>query len=524
MGIVVPIWDGVGHRYSGIVTLRAYDSVMSSLRSYRFWTIAALAAAVVLAMLLAIDGRGPWYDEFYSYYVTRPGTQWLTAWPVWMRDNHPPLFYALAWATNGLGETMAQRRLVNIGILVVGCLALWLLYRRNAAFRKMALPYLLGLASFPPAIYYASELRSNFLVLASSAVAVAALSSLARPNHTAATWRGFAFLVVALAVGFSVHLTASVILGALGVAFGVALICARDWRGVRVLLIAGIIAILPFALSTGAQFSAMEANTRSFWIPAGFTAARWSVQKFVEEALFANWVLTIIGVGGLGWLAWRDLRQRQVSAMGGLALTLCGGMALAIVVLLALHMWRPLVIDRYLIGLAPPMAMLLAVGVLALIDALKATTLPRGLAPLMWCALVLGTFGAIYNNLNTTVSQPSWDGTARTIAGMVRRCPGTVVHADQSWNQSLIDAPPVENRTVVPFAYRWAARRHGIVVEPQASRVMATDCPTLFWSEHVAAFKPDDRAVADHLRARGFAVTNGHLHRIGRGWIFIAYR
>ncbi len=214
MGIVVPMWDGVGHRYSGIATLRAYDSVMSSFRSYRFWAMAALALAVLVAMVLAIDGRGPWYDEFYTYYVTRPGTTWAAAWPVWMRDNHPPLFYALTWATNWLGAEMAQRRLVNIGILAVACIALWILHRRSAVFQRLALPYLAGLASFPTAVFYAAELRSNFLAFAGVAVAVAALSSLARPYHTTTTWRGFAFLTVALAVGFSVHITASIILGA----------------------------------------------------------------------------------------------------------------------------------------------------------------------------------------------------------------------------------------------------------------------------------------------------------------------
>jgi hypothetical protein len=490
---------------------------ITQFRSFKPWALFVLGTALIAAMLTAIYGRGPWYDEFYTYYVTRPEAGFGTLWAEWMRDNHPPSFYCLAWLTNWLGHSMAQRRLVNLAFLLIGCLALGLLCRKRRELRPLAFPYVLALAGYFPAVDRASELRSNFLAYAAASVAIATLTTLTRPNQPALSRRAFAFLVGSLAVAFSVHFAASVIIGAMGVAFGLRLMLLRDWRGVSALALAGGLAALPFTITTAAQFTTLLGNTHSFWTPPGLNAARWAIEGEVLANLRANPPLTLAGVVGLCMLIAQDWSRRRASVMSGLVLTLAGGIILAISVLVFIHLQRPFVIDRYLVCLHPPIAMLLAIGVMTLASRLG------GKANLaLDVAMLAGALLAINTNMHRTLARPSWDGTGAAIARIVRSCPETIVHADMSWNQALLDVPPAENRSVLPFAYNWIAANHGFRLTPFNSQLLARRCPTVFWTEHVGGQHPDTIAIAHRLQEHGFAVSDGKLSRIGNGWIYVA--
>ena len=69
--------------------------------------------ALVHAMTVAMQLRGPWYDEFYTLYVARPGSLALRLSPL-AGGQSSPLFYALARATTWLGTTVEERRAVNL--------------------------------------------------------------------------------------------------------------------------------------------------------------------------------------------------------------------------------------------------------------------------------------------------------------------------------------------------------------------------------------------------------------------------
>ena len=74
----------------------------------------------------------------------------------------------------------------------------------------------------------------------------------------------------------------------------------------------------------------------------------------------------------------------------------------------------------------------------------------------------------------------------------------------------------------MPFAYRSVAAHFGFAIEPVASRRMAESCPTVFWTEHVAALSPTADEVTARLRARGYELGETRLFRPSRGWILIS--
>lgn len=82
-----------------------------------------LSAMFGVATVIAMFGRGPWYDEFYAVYLVRPGVPLPALVPAWLRDNHPPLFYGLAWAWSrliagtSLAGTVEGLRTVNLVFL-----------------------------------------------------------------------------------------------------------------------------------------------------------------------------------------------------------------------------------------------------------------------------------------------------------------------------------------------------------------------------------------------------------------------
>jgi len=184
-------------------------------------------------------------------------------------------------------------------------------------------------------------------------------------------------------------------------------------------------------------------------------------------------------------------------------------------VLVALHLQRPFVIARYLVAVHPVLILILALGTADL-----ARALGRRGAALLALAVLAGTLFSLNRTLHRTLDLPGWDGTAAAIAEERRACRSAVVHPALAWNEATLALAPVDNRAVIPFAYRMAAARHGFAVEPPQSRRMSSECPTLFWAEHVPGHPPAAADLARALRAQGYPVATGTVSAIGDGWIF----
>lgn len=477
--------------------------------------LAIVFVTLVSAMVAAMRWRGPWYDEFYTLYITRPGVPLPYAFGRWLADNHPPLFYALARATNWLGATVEQRRLVNLFVLVGATvqLAWWLIPQ---ALRRLGWVFVIGLASAWPAIDRAAELRSNYLAFASAAVAVAALVAFDRGQrpHRRTEW---AMLTVALLIAFNVHLAASIVVGSLTAVMILRRLIAREWPSALRLFAAAGLAATPMLVHLLWSFGQIEANTRSFWIPGGFDAARWAIEIEGLDSLTANPAITVLAGIGFAMLAWRSWRDRRLAAPADLALTLAVGLGIAIIVMVAIHLWRPFIIGRYLVTLHPPIAMILALGVTALLDRVRPL-----FVVLLSAAMSVFAIGAIQAHLGRTLAQPSWYGTGHTIAAIRRGCPTTRIHVHAAGNSIAMAAPPVENRAVFPFAYRIVAAHFGFPLTPASGHSMASDCPTLFWTEHAAGQPVTLEGLTAALRAQGFPIGQARLWRIGHGYVLEA--
>ena len=485
----------------------------------QIWPHALVLLAVVCVSVAAIGLRGPWYDEFYTIYAADPTLGFMRAASErWLPDNHPPLYYALVWAAGWTGETMESRRLVNVLVLLAGAGALaWLAYIRPA-FRAWSLPYVIALASFASTIEQIAQLRSNYLAYVAAAVLAAALATIAHPDSPAPRRREWITLALALSIAFNVHFTATLITGSLGIAFGCWLLLRRDWRRAGGLAIAAALAAMPFLALLALQFGRIEANTRDFWIPAGLDAARWTIQQELTALLTDNLAITVVGMMGLGYLAmatWKECRPRPDAQ---LVLVLGAGAILAVGLLLALHVWRPIVIGRYLVALAPIAGVALAVGATTILDRVG-PLLRRATVVVMLLFLAL----SLHQKLEIVRSMTSWNDTARPVGAMVARCSGTVVHAALHWNAFTLDLPPTGNRRVVPLAYRIMAQRNGFAVDDPSSRRMANDCPTIFWAEHVAGQDTRKEQAVRQLRHQGYAVgRDTQMIRRGDGWILIS--
>lgn len=479
--------------------------------------LAAALAALGLAWALgwAALHRGPWYDEFFTWFVTRPGRPFIAALRgSWLADNHPPLFNALAWAGAHLAGTLEELRLLNLAALGAALAGGWVLVRRTPQWWTLAALLLVTLAANETLLRSGAELRSYFFSLCAGAVVSLALvigwleGQLAERGQGAVLW-------AALLVGFNLHILTSVILGTLVLPFVLAAWLARRRALLRQMLVPALVGGASFVAVALIQLPHWQSNTASFWIPGGLGAAWDAIEYAVLRAGLANLLALTAALGGAALLARQALAERRLPPTLQAMLLLGAGITLGAALLIALHLLRPVVTERFLAAMVPAVALGMALGVDA---ALRRLPAPAAAAVLLGaCALSLW---ALAGNARHTVQRNSWEGSAARIGALVRACPDSPVHVDPAtWNAFTMALPPADNRLVFGQAHALMAQRHGFRLEPGASRRISATCPTLFWAEHDTRREWDEAAILARLRARGFAVERVWQSRIGDGWI-----
>ncbi|PKB19443.1 hypothetical protein B0I00_1677 [Novosphingobium kunmingense] len=474
--------------------------------------IAALGLAVALAW--GIWHRGPWYDDFYSWFVTDPGRTFADGLiSSWLVDNHPPLFYVLVWITRHASHSIESARQINLVALAAGLLGSWFLIRDLRPERWIAAIFLLVIAANPATLEYGTELRSYLVSLIVSAVVILALTvgwltgTLDRAQRIV--------LAAGLLTGFNVHILTSVILGAATLPF----IAAAWFTGRRQLALA----ILWPALIAGAIFVGIcliqiplwWANTTVFWIPKDFSGVRWSIELCIEAAITANPVALVAAIGGGALLCADAAIRRTISPELAAALLLGLGIVLASALLAALQLVRPMVIERYLAALIAPAAMTLALGFSELVRRVGR----RG-GVLILAATLAATGWALVRNTELAIERHSWLWASSLAARVQRHCADTPIHIDPPyWNAYSLSLPPRDNHMVMKRSYALVAGRLGLRLEPSQSRRIARDCPTLFWAEHDVESRRTPEAVLARLREQGFAVDHIWMYRQRFGWI-----
>lgn len=480
-----------------------------------------LTGSLLTAQFHAMAARGPWYDEFYTFYVTSRQFGWPEALSShWLADNHPPLFYALSRATDWLGDTIEARRRVNL-LVEIAAFAIAALALRHAGRRHLLLAagFLAFLVAQGPAIVSAAELRSYFVSFAASALTVLLLTT-AWLDRPAEGKRHQAALVAALLIAFNTHIATSLICGSMLAMFLVAALLRRDFPQARALLWPGFLAGGVFVSITAAQLPLWEANTRAFWIAPGFGPARWAIEMAVVRAITANLLLTACGALGLMLLAGEALLRRRTDRSLEVAVILGAGAATALALALAIHlMWRPFIIERYLTALLPVLGMMLSVGC-ARVLRLAGRLAGSGARAALLLAIAALSLVTLADHTRATIAKTTWAGAATAIAAEAARCPDTAVHiAPARWNADLVALAPADNAAVVPFAYRTMAARHGFSIEPASSRRVSASCPTLFWAEQGRRNVSSAAEILRDVRADGFAVRKISVRHIGDGWI-----
>ncbi len=471
-------------------------------------------ATFLIAAGWAIFARGPWYDEFYTLYVTSPRFSLLEALRGhWLPDNHPPLFYALARATSLLGESTEARRLLNVAIAVAALSAGWAIARRFPNLRVPATALLLTVAAQPLALFEASELRSYFLSLC--ALAILTLAVLAEWLGAPQQQRRNTLMEVTALIAFNTHLVTTVIAGTLVAPFVALALIKGDRARLRTLALPVGVAAAIFITVTAFQLPWWLHNTGSFWIPAGFDAARWPLELTVVRTLSANPVVTLAGVIGIALLLKRGARERHISRELEAILLLGVGAVLASAILIAAHLIRPLLLEKFLVGLIPMIASAIALGFAETGRAIgrkgEVLLLVAALAVMLWI---------IPGNARQAASLASWNGSAALVAKVVKACPASAVHIDPALvNGYTMGLPPPDNRAVVPMAYRMVAAQNGFALQPDQSRLIPRDCPALIWAEHDPLHSLTAATVLAHERERGFAFDRLAMYRSGSGWI-----
>jgi len=457
-------------------------------------TIAAALAAIAHVCHL----RSPWYDEFYTLYVTRPSFGWIEALREhWLVDNHPPLFYALARATAWLGETVEARRLLNLffagGALITG----WALIRQDRTSRALAVPFVLMLAAQGAALTGSAEIRSYFLSFCAMVLVVLSLVHVWIGEGPPAR-RRMALLTGTALVAFNTHIATSLAAGGAFLPFVALAAWRRDWARLRLLMVPAMVGGLVFVATVAVQARLWVANTTAFWIPPGFDQARWSIEKMAQYCATANFAILAAAMFGFGLLGLRWLRERRMSAALEVAMLLGLGVVIALALMLAIHMWRPFIVSKYLIALIPGLAMVMALG-------FRETA--RAAGPAVGAGLVVAsgllTLNAMHRNIGVIEKLAGWNWSTGEVARIVRECPDTAVHVDPWWNRDLTALKPDDNARVIAWAYRHMAARGHFRVEPERSRRISASCPTLVWAEHVKQPGPDAAAILARMRVRG---------------------
>jgi hypothetical protein len=474
------------------VDVRAFPAAAAGTgwREIPFPLLVAAVGLGAIILLAAVDAalRGAWLDEFWTLELsdTRPGLPALIR-DGWLRDTHPPIFNAWATLLGSLGvSSIAAGRLAsNLLAAALMLVAAWRLSKRMPDQAGFNVVLLLLVLSLPQATDAFATYRSYFWQIA----AVATLASVAR-------------LVAAARVDLDLRRDVDL----------VAIACVATAAAVGLHYIGGLFGGL---LAGAAALSALRRGLR-----------RWAILLLAAAALASLFIVASVLLQAPNWAAdfdhsWIDLPGLQAAGVpAGLALAaighnpvafsglllrpaehddserrfvvLVGGvLAVGIAIILAVHAFRPIVVDRYLYAVPVLVSALMAVPAARLVQRRR-----------LFGLLALVSVAVVAAPLIQSGIKPLWNEDADTIAGIVADCPTTRVYAASGWALG----PAAETRAarredpVFERAYRLLSRRHGYAVsfigQNGTAHAAPGRCPVLLWVEHTPNDAEEDLPAA----------------------------
>lgn len=456
----------------------------------------ASAGLIAIMAIAAVDAgfRGPWLDEFWTLELsdTNNGLVSLVR-DGWLHDTHPPLFNAWATLLASLGVTsIAAGRLLSNGLaMALMIVAARHLSRRTPEQADFNTVLLLLILSLPQAIASFAAYRSYFWQIA----AVGTLVFVAR--HVASTRVDLdlrkdvdlaVIAVLATVASIGLHYVGAVFGGLLAGAIALCALRRKLRRWSALMLLATASAGLFVIASVLAQAPNWAIDLDHSWIDL--------------PGLQALGVILLLAAGAIGHnpvaLAGMRISRSLLGESPWPFVAMVGGVVVAgIAIVLAIHAFTPIVVERYLIAVAVLVCALMAVPAARIAQ----DSLLFGLFVLV--SVVVAAAPLVQSGI-----KPKWYEGARTIGEIVAACPTTRVFAASGWALG----PAAETRAalredpVFARAYRLLADRYGFVVQfiGQNGTAQATpgDCPVLVWYEHTPNEAEDDLGAA--LYATGF--------------------
>jgi 4-amino-4-deoxy-L-arabinose transferase-like glycosyltransferase len=317
-------------------------------RRTTFVVTIALALAV---RLLGIATRPIWYDEAFAILFSEKGPSamvhgTLTVIGTAAADVHPLGYYTLLWLwMRAFGESLVAVRLLSI-VAGLGVIAIVMLLARVLFKTTTALAAGILAAFAPFQIHYAQEIRMYVFLCLWLLLATYAYWRASRSRGW--TWL-ICFGIFAALAQYTQNLAAFYLL-----ALAIWPLLTRNWKGLKVVVVGGGIAILlylPWLVHLPSQFAKVEQGYwvlrpdifRLFVLPVIFVVSLPVPDKWLALALFLGLSVVVIGLYGTV----RAGRQKLASFHDGLWMLY---LAFAPAVLMFLiSQWKPVYLERALL-------------------------------------------------------------------------------------------------------------------------------------------------------------------------------
>lgn len=427
-------------------------------------------AVVACAGAIRIDfARGYWADEFWTLFMTGHDVGLVRSFADrWMQDIHPPIYYASAWLFSGaFGNTVPIDRMFNILPLAV-TMTLFATWRQSdltaKSFRVALALMLLALFDFQQ---YLSEARSYFFVICAAAVSVWSAYETFVDSRPVSQAPGLTIIVVA---ANSLWITLHYVNGLIACAFvaGCALLHAYrrrfGWSGL--FLSIACVSFVLWCLSFRAELAVFRLQAKPSPSLHGVVDCIRIFAVLAWHCFKANPVIGVLAI-------WAAVRRREQPAY---LWVLLGTVVVSLIALATFNGFRPTLIPRYVMSVQAVM--------IAAIALLASDSLGRSRAALLLAALLALLTVAKHAWFSTP--EDNWFGTGKIIASLKRDCPASRVYVvrDPLLGKAAVNRPPPDADEVRALAYRTIASKFGFAING-GTPVLAGDCPTLIWAEHV---------------------------------------
>jgi hypothetical protein len=463
------------------------------------WCVAALALVMLAGFILA-TARPLSYDPFYTYYQGRPDwtfTEALT--DHWLKDNHPPLYYALVHLAERVtrhtswlsGVNLAAAALASAGVVTIV---------RNA--RQLRLPAALLMMALLSSLRFVNDLtylRSYSLQASADVVILTGLIAILTGSRLGRLPGAVVF--GAIVVGLNLHVQNTLSLLIL-LALAVAACCwQRNRTGAILIVTAGGVGLAIFAGFALLQLPYWNGNTASV-ADRTWADALALLGANARQILLPNGLLLGFATWGAIRL-WRDRFRRD--AIKAVTFVLGGSLCLTCTALAA--------IDPVM--LSPKYLVLVQIEVLFAAALVAGWTLPT-LRPawakgfLVLLAVMAGVQCLRHSQTAALPLEQSWE-TPAFMAALARQCGGQpVVHVLTLPRHFYNPISGPDAAEVTPAYIRLMAAEQGYRLEPAGSRQLDPACPTVFWildtlrPEWTADYRA--RVLLEELHRQGFAV------------------